>query len=130
VGATLDYSLDISCAINPEYDIISTVTAACAPSGAGEMQISNLQFAGDVLTLTTSGGQPGRIYTVMFIVTMFDGRVFEFLVYQGVPPGLPGYLVPVPPSPGFGQAITTVSYASFDFTNPLNSGYISLLAGL
>jgi len=129
-GATLNYALDISCAINIEYDIISQVSASCAPSGAGEMTISDLQFQGDILTITTSGGQPGRIYSVMFVVTMYDGSIYDFLVYQGIPPGLPGFPVPVAPNPGFGPSIVSAAYASFDFTNVLNSGYIALLAGI
>jgi hypothetical protein len=121
-GATLDYSLDISAAINPEIDIISTVTAACAPSGSGEMVLSNLYAATDVLTLTCSGGVPTRVYSILFTVTMYDGRIFDFLVYQGIPPALRGYPIPVPPSPGFGPPITWNNTTAFFGISPLFLG--------
>jgi hypothetical protein len=128
-SATLDYSLDISSAIDPAVDIIQTVSAAIAPSGASEVGGSNLMVSDDAVTLTMSAGQPGRIYTVSFIVTMVDGRIFEFFVYQGVPPGLPGYPVVPPPNPGFGTPLIWVAAPGFDFRSPNNSGYIALLGG-
>ena len=84
-----------------------------APSGAGEMRISDLLVADDVITLTCSGGVPTRIYTVMIVVRMCDGRAFDFLVYQGIPPGLRGYRIPVPPCPGFGPSISWPGLVGF-----------------
>jgi len=128
-GATLDYALDISSAIDPAVDIIQTVSTAIAPSGTGEMIGSNLMVNEDLLILTTSAGQPGRIYTTNFTVTMIDGRIFNFPVYQGVPPGLGGYPPMPPPNPGYGPVLTWVAPPGFDFRNPNNSGYIALLGG-
>ena len=106
-AASLDYSLDISCAVDPSTDIISFVEAACAPSGsASELQISDLTVSGTILTLNCASGVPTRVYTISFLVSMVDGRTYEFLVYQGIPPGLPGYSVPYPLSPTYGTAIT------------------------
>lgn len=128
-GATLDYTLDVSCAVDTTVDIIQTVSAAIAPSGAGEMVGSNLTIIGDTATMTMTGGQPGRIYSINMVFTMFDNRIFEFLVYQGVPPALRGYPPMPPPSPGFGTPLVWVAPPSFDFRNPNNSGYIALLGG-
>lgn len=109
--SVLDYSLDITSAIDPTVDFITAISAAVAPSGSGEAVPSNLlasvTSAGDtLLTLTLTGGVQSRVYTIMFVVTMTDGQIYEFLTYQGIPPGLPGYPVPYPPSPGFGTPIT------------------------
>lgn len=128
-GQTLTYALDISAEINTETDVIQTVEAMIAPSGAGEEQGANLDVSGDVLTLTLSAGQPTRIYTILFTVTMVDANVYQFLVYQGIPPGLPGYPVQPPPNPGYGTALTWVAPPGFDFRNPNNSGYIGILGG-
>jgi hypothetical protein len=129
-GATRTYALDISSQINLDADLIASASAVAAPSGSGELQTSDLIVSGDTLYLTTSAGQPSRVYSIQFTVTMTDGQIYVFIVYQGVPPGLPGYAIPVPPSPGFGTPVTWIWNASFDFSNPLNSGYIALLAGL
>lgn len=105
--AVLDYALDIVQTIDPTTDTISSVSFAIAPSGAGEIVASGLTFVDQTISVTLTGGVPSRIYTYKVLVTMTDSRIFEFLVYQGIPPGLPGYPVPVPPSPGFGTPITS-----------------------
>lgn len=105
-GQSRDYALDITAAIDPTTDIITEVSASIAPSGSGELVGANLLVSGDVLILTTSAGQPSRVYTIQFVVTMADGRVYDFFVYQGIPPGLPGYIIPPAPTPGFGTAVT------------------------
>lgn len=128
-GQTLTYALDISAEINTETDVIQTVTAQIAPSGTGEEQGANPNVTNDIITLTMSGGQPTRIYTILFTVTMVDANVYQFQVYQVIPPGLPGYPVPPPPSPGFGAAATWVAPPGFDFRNANNSGYIGILGG-
>ena len=104
-AATLDYSLNISTILAQGVDFISAVTAACAPSGSGELTISNPVITNAVLTLTTAGGVPSRVYTVQWIVTCQDGRIYSFIVYQGIPP-IPGYVVPVAPSPFFGASVS------------------------
>lgn len=126
-GATRDYSLEITSEIDPTVDFISVATCAVAPSGDGEMQPSGLVVSvvdGDIaVTVTMTGGVPSRVYTVMFVLTMSDGRVFEFFVYQGVPPGLPGYPVPAPPSPGFGTPITASLGTLINNNGQVNSTY-------
>jgi hypothetical protein len=129
-GATLDYSLDISSAVNPDIDFVLSVSAAIAPSGAGEMALSDIIVFENVITLTCSGGVQSRVYTIMLTVTMTDGRIFDFLVYQAVPPGLRGYAVPVAPSPGFSDPQVWNYAPMLDFTNPLNSAYAPWMGGV
>jgi hypothetical protein len=122
-GASLDYSLDISAAVDPAQDFIFFAQASVAPSGLGELALSDLQMSELTLTLTTTGGQPGRIYTIKLDVTMGDGRVYEFLVYQGTPPGLRGFPTPPPPTPGFSTPIQVNRPApSLNFSKSTNSG--------
>jgi len=121
--ASLSYSLDITAAVNPTEDFVFFVQASVAPSGAGELVLSGLELDELVLTLTTTAGQQGRIYTIKFDVTMGDGRLYTFLVYQGVPPGLRGYPTPPPPTPGFSTPIVINAPApSLDFSKSVNSG--------
>jgi hypothetical protein len=108
--ASLDYSLNIASALDAGTDFPASATFAIAPSGAGEAVASSLTYSGGggipVFTVTLSGGVQGRIYTWQLVVTCFNGLIYEFIGYQGVIPGLPGYPVPVAPSPGFGTPIT------------------------
>ena len=130
VGASLDYSLDVSQAIDPANDFIETVSVAAAPSGDGELAIDDLIVDDNLLTLTCGLGVASRVYTINFTITMTDGRVFNFLVNQGVSPVLPGYPVPVAPAPGYGDSLVYTYAASLDFSNALNSGYAPLIGSL
>ena len=81
---TLDWSLDIAQAISVPTDQIASVAVAAAPSGAGEIALTEIVALGDILTVTLAGGVAGRIYTLQFIVSMTDQRVFQFLAYIAV----------------------------------------------
>jgi len=76
-GQSVDYTLDLTDVVDPVVDLLASVSVMCAPSGSGEMQISDLQVAADALTVTFSGGQPGRIYTILYAASAFNGRVFD-----------------------------------------------------
>jgi hypothetical protein len=128
-GATRTYGFNVAALISPE-DIFQTITAQTAPSGSGELALTDLTVEGDVLYLTTSSGVGTRVYTIKFVATCFDGQIYEWLIYQAVPPDLVGYTIPVAPSPGFGPAQTWIWNASFDFSNVMNSSYIALLGGI
>lgn len=115
--AMLDFTFDITDAIDTTVDFLASASLVCAPSGAGEMQISNLTVAGDGLTYTAAGGQPGRWYTLKLAVTMTDGRLFTFVGLQPVTPVLPtDQPIPVPPSAGFGTPITWAFAPSLNFS--------------
>ncbi|HEY8685970.1 MAG TPA: hypothetical protein VIO57_10230 [Chloroflexota bacterium] len=120
--ATLDFTIDITAAIDTTVDFIASASLVCAPSGTGEMQISNLQVAGDSVTYTAAGGQPGRWYTLKLLVTMSDARVYTFLGTQPITPVLPtDQPSPTPPSAGFGSAITWAYLPSLVFTQVRNT---------
>lgn len=104
-AAELNYSLGIESVVTFGVDFISAVSVACSPSGAGELVISNPVVTNTVLTLTTAGGVPSRVYTIEWLVTCSNGFVYPFIVYQGVPP-IPGYVIPVSPVPSFGGSIS------------------------
>lgn len=120
--AALDFTIDITASIDTSVDFIASASLVCAPSGAGEMQISNLSVAGDGVTYTASGGQPGRWYTLKLVVTMSDGRVFAFVGAQPVSPVLvTDQPPPTPPSVGFGTAIIWTYQPGLNFTLVRNS---------
>lgn len=112
--SVLDYTLDITSSVDVINDVIASVACSIAPSGLSELIATDLQFSTPIvvgqkkmfLTVTLSGGQPGRIYRIRFIVTMTDGRIFEFIVMQELVPELPAQFPTTPPSRGFGTPIT------------------------
>lgn len=117
--AILDYALNITPAIDPSADFAVSAAVSIAPSGAGEMTASNLFITSNedcsvlntVLTVTMTGGVPGRTYIIKFDVTMSDQRVFSFLVYQDIPVIIPGTMVPVAPSSDFGTPLISTGGA-------------------
>jgi hypothetical protein len=124
---SLDYTIAIDCVIDPRVDLIASLTLACAPSGTGEMQISDLIVRGDTLAFTATGGQPGRRHTLKYVVTMTDGRVFPFVRRQNVTPVLPTDQAQAIPSQDFGAALTWTFRPSLNFTEPRNA--IALMLG-
>ena len=104
-GESRDFSLDISRSIDSKSDVFKMVTVACAPSGDGELVLSNLFAVGAIITLTTSVGQPTRIYDILLTITMTNNRIYEFLVNQAIPQSEPSFQVPMSPNPGFGPEI-------------------------
>jgi hypothetical protein len=55
--AVLDYSFQISRAVEPGQDMIAMASVMCAPAMAGDLALSGLTVAGDLITFTVSGGQ-------------------------------------------------------------------------
>jgi hypothetical protein len=86
---------------------IATLSAEVAPSGSGELTLNamTVDLFANTLTLEVSGGQSTRIYSILFIAALQDGETIEWIIYQGIAPGLCGYPVPVPPNPGYGAAL-------------------------
>jgi hypothetical protein len=106
----------------------ATVIAAevsAAPSGTGELELSNLTGTATGLQLTIAGGQPKRRYTLRFVVTTPSGTL-EFIARMDVDPLLDSDRPQTPPSTGFGS-VTTWDDA---LPNPplINSGRYSLAA--
>ena len=128
--AVLDFAVDIPDAIDPAIDFPASASLRCAPSGAGEMQISGLTVINNQLTYTASGGQPGRRYRLKFVVPMTDRRTFTWVGEQPITPVLSTDQAQPIPSPDFGTAIYwTFVPCMMDFTNIQNSGYAAVIAG-
>jgi hypothetical protein len=105
-GEALDYSLDLSDVVDPTTDIFASVAVVVAPSGAGELSITNVTAAGSEVTITVAGGQPCRRYWYKITATMTDGRIFERPVWQDVKPDLPTDRPQAIPSADYGPAAT------------------------
>ena len=121
--AKLDYTLNIFPAINPDNDFVYSVAVSAAPSSTGELVLIGVTINDWSFTLTEMGGQPRRLYTLQFIVTMTNGRVCEFLVYQGVNAQLPTDQPQPVATPGFGAPVTAVWIPRLDFRYRSNANY-------
>jgi hypothetical protein len=78
----LDYgtlTMPSSVAVLSDTDDPAGVSVAASPSGPGELLITDVQIDNSVITTTVSGGQPGRIYALKFLVPMFNGFVREVI---------------------------------------------------
>lgn len=100
----MPYQFDVTSLINTG-DIFTSVSAAIAPSGTGELQPLSIVANGFVLTVTESGGQPGRVYTIEFNIITTGADIYQFTVNQGIPPVLPSDVAQVAPIPGFGTPV-------------------------
>jgi len=103
-GSVLDYSLDVSAAIDDNVSQVSHVTAAIAPSGSGELTATSLSYQNGVIKIWLSNGKNGRIYTINFKIFCISGLEFSFLVEV---PFTPVSNVAPAPSPYYGNPIST-----------------------
>jgi hypothetical protein len=103
----LPYSLDVSAAINDAADTIGRATASVAPSGTGEIAVSAVYVSGKIVTVTMSGGVPGRLYFVNIVVYTATGRSFSFYVELPLSLDQATSALPPPPSPGFGPVVSS-----------------------
>lgn len=122
------YTLDLSPYLDDgEFPI--AVSFAISPSGSGEA-VPVLVSVDDVIaTVRISGGVPGRNYIDELIIETSEQNIYQVLVGQVCSPILAGFPVPPPPNPGFGTPVVWNYTPEFDFTQPLNSGYIALVGG-
>jgi hypothetical protein len=118
-GESRQYALDVSEVVTEQ---IYSVGVGSAPSGPGELDLSNFDGYGAVFYLRTSGGQPTRIYQIRFTVQLVDGQILRFIVHQAIPPGLPGYPIPEPPSTSF-EELPLPNFGRYDLSN-YDSGYV------
>ena len=100
-SASLDYQLDLTAAL--PGDLISSVSVSCAPSGSGEVVLSNVSATDTVAKVTLTGGVSGRVYSVRFDVVTQVGRTLSLVVDLHVTGEFPSA---PPPSPFFGAAQT------------------------
>lgn len=104
------YGFDVSTALEASGDAIGQITLDIKPSGSGELACTALTAAADVIEATLSGGVPGRLYTIRYVVQAADSsRVFSWLAYLPIAsvPNLPPQ--PVAPDAGFGTPVIYVA---------------------
>lgn len=101
-----DYTYRIPCPIDPTQDFVQSASVEVAPWGDGEITIVSFAIVGTSFTIKVSGGQPRQLYTYNFVVTMANGRVFEFVFIQDVLPLLPTDWPQPIVNPGFGPPVT------------------------
>ena len=132
-GATVQNTFDMS-AISPPLSMVNLISlgAQVAPSGAGELALTKLTVAGNILTLTETAGVAGRIYWILFTAQILVAGLpltVQFMIRQGVqeiPPPPPPFsvrLLPPPPTPGFGTELLWMLSSN----NVASTGYESAL---
>jgi len=104
-NCSLDYQLDIMAALVDNGSEVETVSASAAPSGTGELELSELIYENGIISICLSYGAPGRIYKIRFNVLCKDGLHFSFFVQLPINKSI----VPIgpAPSPYYGTPIFT-----------------------
>ena len=88
-------------------DVVPTyVSLSAAPSGAGELSLALLAINRNVATFTAYGGVPGRVYTLVALAADVNNATYQNLTFLPIADTLAVDPPPVPPSAGFGPAIT------------------------
>jgi hypothetical protein len=99
---TLTWAETITPYVNATENI-AQIEATITPSGTGELSISAVSVTGQTIDLTLNNGQPGRVYTINFVVTMSDGSRYQPTAQIGCRNTTPaGWPPPPPQNPGPG----------------------------
>lgn len=109
--------------------IVTLITVAAAPSGSGELALSDLTVDRNVATVKVSGGVAGRVYSLKAIATGTDSHITESIWFLPMAVTLMTDPPTLAPSAGYGVAVEWPYETSLDFSKPLNSGYLVLLGG-
>lgn len=126
VAELLDYSLDVSDALEDVQDYLVNVSWSVNPSGSGELSPTSVAVSGNLITGLMSGGILGTDYRVKILAVTYGGRLFEWRLAVRV-----GSSQRLTPSSGiFGTPVTWTFQAGFDLTSPLNNPYAAILSGL
>jgi hypothetical protein len=105
----LDYSIDATAPLVDAGDVLTSLSLAIAPSGAGELTCSAVTVTDSIITAQLAGGltrQPG--YDILVIGDGASGRVWQWmfrLTVGQVDAAWPGE----PPSYGYGTPVTWTS---------------------
>jgi hypothetical protein len=86
--------------------VLTGLSLAAAPSGAGELAISALAYGAGTATFTLAGGQPTRCYTLLLPASRSDGMVGEYLLKVQVNGVLATDQPQVVPNTGFGTPLS------------------------
>lgn len=111
---SLDYNLDLTAVMSATSDVIESVSISAAPSGSGELVLSNAYVGGYLIEFFASGGVAGRLYAILINVVTGAGREYSWLANIAIDPTYAIPPIPIAPNPGFGTAITasqTVNYS-------------------
>lgn len=104
------------------------VSLAAAPSGMGELALSNLTVFRNRATFTVSNGVPGRVYTLGAITQDENNDFYQHLMFLPMVSTLAADPPPLAPSEAFGDAITWgISMTQFSPTSP--TGQLTLASG-
>lgn len=89
-GATMQQTIDVSTLSPPiEASQFASLLVTIEPSGASELSIIDLSVAGTVVTVTETGGQPRRVYTLTFDAALTNGETQSWIIRQRIAPVLP-----------------------------------------
>jgi hypothetical protein len=102
----LDYYLDTVAAIYHNGDEISSLRISTAPSGTGEISISNISMNDGIIRIDFTGGVPGRLYRVRVDVNTLLGRDYSWIINLPISKEYFAGPFPVAPNPGFGTVAT------------------------
>jgi hypothetical protein len=100
LGQELDYFVDASAPL--AYDLLASVSVSVSPSGAGELQVTDVTVTDSTVRVKFSNGVAGRVYQVRVDATTEIGREFSwvpvlpFSSEGAIPP------FPAPPVADFG----------------------------
>lgn len=131
----LDWTMDVRDVLTNRFtgavDPLVSLSLSIKPSGTGEIQLSRLSVddTGFLVTWWEAGGVSGRPYLLKLQGVTEAGREPEWVFSQTCSGVFSTGFPPAPPCAGFGTPITWTFGPSLDFANPINSGYIALLAG-
>jgi hypothetical protein len=102
----IDYYLNTFPAIYHNGDEISSLRISTAPSGTGEISISDIYMNDGIIRINFSGGVPGRFYRVRVDVNTLRGRDYSWIINLPISKEYFSGPFPVAPNPGFGVVAT------------------------
>lgn len=89
-AATMQQAIDVSTLSPPiEASQFASLLVTIEPSGPSELSIIGLSVVGTVVTVTETGGQPRRVYTVTFDAELTNGETQSWIIRQRIAPVLP-----------------------------------------
>ncbi len=95
IGQELDYFVDASAPL--AYDLLASVAVSASPSGAGELQITDVTVTDSTIRVKFSGGVAGRVYRVRVDCVTEIGREVSWVPV--LPFSIEGAILPLPIAP-------------------------------
>jgi hypothetical protein len=103
---TLDYALPLNVVLQSGDGAVQAVSISAAPSGLGELRLLTPTVDVNAIWVTLSGGQPGRIYVLKYLLTLGSGEVHEVLANITIARVLVTDQPAAPPATDFGGMVT------------------------